>query len=164
MKNSTAVLFAAFVQFFVVTGSNRIAAEDLDAARFHARQELALAKLNLREYLLVDYPRLRRHLAAEIKLTQAEIASLRQCRARASLFAPRSTPIWLQPLDRDPRICLLAAELRLEDLLAERNSLAQVHAQHWRILEQDVQQARRRVAALEGGAVVRVETASRLQK
>jgi len=114
-----------------------------------ARRELELAKMELRHYVQVEYPRLRRHLDAEIRLTQAEI---RNYKARLHEYRPfdrfsTGSPftITLQEL----RMCLLAAELRLRDLWAERNALVRYHSDEWRVLEMVVYEARLRVAAIE---------------
>jgi hypothetical protein len=47
------------------------------------------------------------------------------------------------------RVCRKAAEIRLNNLLAERNSLIRFHGDQFRILEMRVQAARQRVVELE---------------
>jgi hypothetical protein len=50
---------------------------------------------------------------------------------------------------QDTKMCLREAELRLRDLLAERNALVRFHADQYRQLEIAVHQARLRVAEME---------------
>jgi hypothetical protein len=126
-------------------------------ARAAARHDLELAKIELRLYMQVEYPRQRRHLDAQIKLTQAEVDAynerLREYRAfdRFSTGRPLLVPM------QDLRLCLLEAELRLNDLQAERNALVRFHSDQWRILELKVEQARWRLAELEGGDEIFLE-------
>ena len=134
-----------------------------EMARIEARQELELAKLELRLYLQVEYPRQRRHLDAQIKLTQAEVDAynerLREYRPfdRFSTGRPLLVPI------QDLRLCLLEAELRLRDLQAERNALVRFHSDEWRVLELRVEQARLRLAQIEGGGQIILKANSTAQ-
>jgi hypothetical protein len=118
-------------------------------ARAAARHELLLAKLELRHYQQVEYPRLQRHLQAEIDLTDAEIRiykeRLREYRPFDRFSVGRPLSVTLQEL----RLCLLNAELRLRDLWAERNALIRFRSDDWRLLELKVQEARVRVAEIE---------------
>ena len=118
-------------------------------ARAAARHELWLAKVELRHYRQVEYPRLKRHLDAAIQLTEAEIRTykerLREYRPFDRFSVGRPLSVTLQEL----RMCLLDAELRLRDLWAERNALVRFHSEDWRLLEMKVQAARVRVAELE---------------
>ena len=132
------------------TGPSAHAQDDGYAeARAAARHELLLAKLDLRHYHQVEYPRLKRHLDAQIELTEAEIRvykeRLREYRPfdRFSLGRPLSVTI------QELRMCLLEAELRLRDLWAERNALVRFRSDDWRLLELTVHEARLRVAEIE---------------
>jgi hypothetical protein len=80
MRFSPLVWLAAIVAFSTAL-PNCSAQEDADssyAARMSARHELELAKMELRHYWQVEYPRQQRHLNAAIQLTQAEIRDYRE--------------------------------------------------------------------------------------
>jgi hypothetical protein len=119
------------------------------SARMSARRDLEFAKMELRHYWQVEYPRQRRHLNASIELTEAEIRNyeerLRAYRPFDRFSTGQPFLITLQEL----RMCLRDAELRLHDLWAERNALVRFHSDEWRILEIKVHEARLRVAELE---------------
>jgi hypothetical protein len=123
--------------------------ENYAEVRAAARRELILAKMELRHYQLVEYPRLRRHLQAQIDLTEAEIRDYKEQLHEYGPFdrfsVGRPFTITLQEL----RMCLYAAELRLRDLWAERNALIRFHSDDWRLLEMKVYDARLRVAEIE---------------
>jgi hypothetical protein len=107
------------------------------------------AKMELRHYWQVEYPRLRRHLQAQIDLTEAEIRAykrqLREYRPFSSFTLGQPFTVTIEEL----RLCLLEAELRLRDLWAERNALVRYHSDDWRVLEMKVHAARLRVAEIE---------------
>jgi hypothetical protein len=121
----------------------------LVAERMAARRELALAKLELRHYWQVEYPRQRRHLNAAIELTELEVRNMKRL---LRSYDPFDNFITGQPLEltiQELKLCLYEAELRLRDLWAERNALVRFHSDDWRILEMKVQDARMRVVELE---------------
>ena len=108
-----------------------------------------MAKLDLQNYWQVEYPRQRRELNLAIELAEAEIQgnedqqyALRPY-TRFSLGEP--FPLTIANL----RVCRKAAEIRLSNLHAERNTLIRFHGEQFRILEMRVQAARQRVAELE---------------
>jgi hypothetical protein len=117
--------------------------------RADARRELHLAKVDFRNYWQIEYPRIRRQLAAQIDLTEAEI---RVYKERLRLYRPfdrfsvGSAVTWAV---RDLRMCLMEAEFRLRDLWAERNNLIRFRTPEWRELELRVHDARMRVAEIE---------------
>jgi hypothetical protein len=114
-----------------------------------ARDELRLAKLEFRDYWLVEYPRIQRHLDAQIRLTEAEVRTIKE-RIRMydpfNRFSTGSAVTWAL---QDLRMCLLDAELRLRDLWAERSNLIRFRTPQWRILEARVHDARWRLAELQ---------------
>ncbi len=119
------------------------------SARMSARRDLELAKMDLRHYWQVEYPRQQRHLNAAIELTKAEICDY-QARLRA--WGPFSRFSYGDPFMvtiQDTQMCLREAELRLRDLWAERNALVRFHSDQWRELELRVFEARLRVVELE---------------
>jgi hypothetical protein len=126
-------------------------------ARIEARRDLELAKVELRHYWQVEYPRLRRQLNAQIELTEAVICDYEERLRAYQPFNRFSTGqpflITLQEL----RMCLHDAELRLRDLWAERNALIRFHSDQWRALEMNVYDARIRVAELEASDEAIVE-------
>jgi hypothetical protein len=119
--------------------------------RAAARRDLEIAKLELRHYLQVEYPRQKRHLDAQIQLTEAEVRALRDRLREYRPFDRFSTGGALFVTIQDARMCLLDAELRLDDLRAERNHLIRFHSDQWRLLEIRAYEARARVAELERG-------------
>ena len=118
-------------------------------ARIAARVELERAKLDLQNYWQVEYPRQRRELNLAIELTQAEIDGNRDAQESLRPFTRFTIgepfPLTMANL----RVCGKAAEIRLNSLQAERNSLIRFHANDFRILQLRVQAARQRVADLE---------------
>jgi hypothetical protein len=149
MRFKFAVLWLATFAVVLPAAAARAQDHSYAAARAAARHDLWLAKTELRHYRQVEYPRLRRHLDAEIRLTQAEI---RMYKERLHEYRPfdrfslgRPLSITLQEL----RMCLLEAELRLRDLWAERNALVRFHSADWRLIELKVHEARVRVAEIE---------------
>jgi hypothetical protein len=118
-------------------------------ARMAARQELELAKLDLQNYWQIEYPRQRRELNLAIELTQAEIEGNQEQQESLRPFTRFSLgepfPLTIANL----RVCRKAAELRLNDLQAERNMLIRFHGDQFRILQMRVQAARQRVLELE---------------
>ena len=128
-------------------------------ARFAARHDLELAKIELRNYWLVEYPRQVRELNAAIELTQAEIcnnqALQNEYRPFTQFTIGEPFPITIQNL----QMCLKAAEIRLKNLQAEKMALIRFHGDQFRFLELKVQVARQRVADLEANDVVESEPA-----
>jgi hypothetical protein len=148
MKFSPAICSFAIV---AICGATSAIAQERASlqARIAARQELELAKLDLQNYWQIEYPRQRRELNLAIEFTQAEIdgnqeqqESLRPF-TRFSLGEP--FPLTIANL----RICRQSAEIRLNNLQAERNMLIRFHGDQFRILQMRVQAARQRVADLE---------------
>ena len=117
--------------------------------RIAARQELELAKLDLQNYWQIEYPRQRRELNLAIELTQAEIQGYEEQQEALRPFTRFSIgepfPLTIANL----RICRKSAELRLNNLQAERNMLVRFHGDQFHILEMRVRAARQRVADLE---------------
>jgi hypothetical protein len=149
MRFSAANLFFAIVPLLSIASPGYAQDENYAAARAAARRELLLAKLELRHYQQVEYPRLRRHLQAQIDLTEAEIRAYKQ---QLHEFRPFSRFSVGQPFTvtiQEIRLSLLEAELRLRDLWAERNALIRFHSDDWRFLEMKVHDARARVAEIE---------------
>lgn len=125
-----------------------------------ARRELEIAKLELQSYLQIEFPRERRWINAEIELAQAEISAIQRCGDRPSLFSSHRPAFDLDRQCADYRWYRRQSELRLSDLLAERAALYRKYALTWKLLEQRVQAARRRVAELEGGTEIILDVAA----
>jgi hypothetical protein len=117
-----------------------------------ARRELKLAKLEFRDYWHVEYPRVRRHLDAQIQLTEAEVRVIKERIRMYRPFDRFSTGSAVSWALQDLWMCLQAAELRLRDLRAERSNFIRFRTPEWRILEARVHDARWRVAELEAAA------------
>src|SRR5215203_4956055 len=148
MKFSPTICSLAILAF--CSGTTALAQQQSSLqARMAARQELELAKLDLQNYWQIEYPRQRRELNLAIELTQAEILGYKEQQQSLRPFTRFSIgepfPLTIANL----RVCCKSAELRLNDLQAERNSLVRFHGDQFRILEWRVQAARRRVVELE---------------
>jgi len=118
-------------------------------ARIAARQELELAKLDLQNYWQVEYPRQRRELNAAIELADEEIRGIEE---QQNILRPFTRFTLDEPFPltwAELRVCRRAADIRLNNLLAERNNLIRFHGDQFRILELRVQAARQHVAELE---------------
>jgi hypothetical protein len=117
--------------------------------RMSARHDLELAKIELRHYWQVEYPRQQRHLNAAIELTRAEIRDLEFRLREYRPFTRFSTGDPFMVTIQNTQMCLREAQLRLRDLWAERNALVRYHADAYRALELNVLEARWRVVELE---------------
>jgi hypothetical protein len=126
-------------------------------ARLAARQELELAKIELRNYWQIEYPRQRRELNAAIELTEMELRNneslLHEYQPFTQFSLGQPFPITIRNL----QMCIRENELRLQNLRAEWNALVRFHSDQFRALEMKVQQARWRVAELEANDVVASE-------
>jgi hypothetical protein len=150
MKAVFSILTAILATLAVST--NAVAQNDANqSARLSARRALEIANYELRQYLQVEYPRERRHLDAEIKLTEAEVQAYQERLREWAPFDKFSTGRPLIVSIQNMRLCLLEAELRLKDLRAERNNLIRFHSDRWRLLELRAYDARSRIAELERG-------------
>jgi hypothetical protein len=103
----------------------------------------------LRNYSQVEYPRQQRELNAAIELTDMEVRDL-QARLRAyGPYGHFSGGVPFMVTLQNTRMCLRDAELRLNDLRAERNNLVRFHSDRYRELELRIYEARVRVLQLE---------------
>lgn len=121
-------------------------------AQIAARRELTQAKNNLRYFWQVDYPRQRRELDAAIEITELELENL-ECQLRQ--FRPFTRFSIGEPFPvtvRNLRICIADAELRLDNLRAERNALTRFHSTDFDALAAEVHAARMRVVAADADA------------
>src|SRR3954464_1396019 len=148
MKFSLAICSFAMIVICSATSAQGQERASLQA-RIAARQELELAKLDLQNYWQIEYPRQRRELNLAIELTQAEIEGNKEQQESLRPFTRFSLgepfPLTIANL----KVCRKNAELRLNNLQAERNSLIRFHGNDFRILELRVQAARQRVVDLE---------------
>lgn len=153
---------AALILFFVTCSfaicPSAGAQQSIDSARREARRDLELAKIELRHYWQVEYPRQQRHLNAAIDMTRAEISDLKFRLRSYRPFTRFSTGDPFMITIQNTQMCLRDAELRLRDLWAERNALVRFHSDRWRELELRVQDARVRVAGLEPAEAVTFES------
>jgi hypothetical protein len=149
MRFSPSILLAAIAMLSIAPSTTSAQEAPSYIARLNARRDLELAKIELRHYWQVEYPRQQRHLNAAIELTEREI---RDYRARLRAYRPFDRFSTGQPFLitlQELRMCLRDAELRLQDLWAERNALVRFHSDQWRLLEMKAYEARLRVAELE---------------
>jgi hypothetical protein len=160
MRFSRVIWFSAIAALLSPFSVARAQDENYAEVRAAARRELMLAKMELRQYQLVEYPRLRRHLQAQIDLTEAEIRDYKERLHEYSPFDRFSVGRPFTVTLQDLRMCLYEAELRQRDLWAERNALIRFHSDDWRLLEMKVHEARLRVAEIEAAheAVAAAET------
>jgi hypothetical protein len=149
MRFSPSMICLVIATFYLP--STALFAQEMSGAslRMSARRDLELAKMELRHYWQVEYPRQQRHLNAAIKLTQAEIRDYQERLRAYRPFTRFSTGDPFMITIQDTRMCLREAELRLRDLWAERNALVRYHSDQYRELELHVHEARLRVVELE---------------
>ncbi len=118
------------------------------AAWTAAQQGLEIATLEWRLYRQVEYPRELRRLLSKITLTEAEIKTYR---LRLREYGPMNRFSLGKPLFvslQNTRLHLLEAELRLQDLTAERLALRRFRSDRCRLLELRVLQSRARLAQI----------------
>lgn len=141
---TTTLLWATIAHVSPATGQ-----EAPLATRLAARRDLEQAKTELCYYWQVEYPRKRRELDATIEMTRLEIENntwlLREYRPFTRFSTGQPFPVTVRNLE----MCRRASELRLNDLLAERNALVRFHSDQYRVLANQVYEARLRVAELE---------------
>jgi hypothetical protein len=153
MRFSTVIVLVAIFAACIETTAN--AQEDASVQmRIAARRELSVAKNNLRFYWQVDYPQQRRNLDAAIELTRMELKNLttqlREFRPFTQFSIGQPFPLTVRSL----QMCIKATELRLENLLTERNALVRFHSDEYDQLAYDVYEARQRVLDLEAVVIV----------
>ena len=124
------------------------------ADRLAARQQLEAAKYELRYYWQVEYPRRVRDLDGAIELTRMAIDNnnslLREYRPYTRFSIGQPFPVTIRNL----QMCQKENELRLNNLLDERNNLMRFHGAEFRVLEAKVYEARLRVAELEANDTI----------
>ena len=130
--------------------------------RIAVRRDLEVAKMNLRYYWQVEYPRKCRELDAAIELTRREIDNNRVLLRRywpvTQFTIDEPFPITVRSL----QMCVRTGEFRLNELIAERNALIRFHSDQFNALAADVYAARVRVADLEANMAPLTETAEQL--
>ncbi|MEM6797989.1 MAG: hypothetical protein AAF589_00615 [Planctomycetota bacterium] len=116
-------------------------------AAVDAHRELEIAALKLRLYELTEYPGQIRKLDSAIKLTRAEVEGWerleREYRSLRKFDRGSALPLTIEQV----RLDLLAAELRLDDLKAQRLAAQRAHQLKQRLLRLSVEQAAARVKA-----------------
>ena len=133
------------------------------SARMAARRALEAAKIELRLYLQVDYPRQRRRLDAQIALAEEELKIYNERRREYEPAMRWSTGQPYSITMQDLRLCRMDAEFKLRDLYEERNALTRFHSDQWRLLELRVEDARAQVAAIEGNGGVAMANSTERQ-
>ena len=135
--------------FSSCSAGDRLAAQTLGEAVAQTRRDLEIAKLELRLYRQVEYPRERRRLDADVKLATMAVkvlkARVREYR-RFDRF-PYSRPLFVSMQTAELR--LLETELRLKDLVEERGVLIRFRGDRCRLYELKVVAIRARLVALE---------------
>jgi hypothetical protein len=134
------------------------------AARLAARHELELAKIDLRNYWLVEYPRQKRELDAAIEITKMEICNNDHMQEEFRPFTRFTIGEPFPITIRNLQMCRQVAEVRLKNLEDERAELIRFHGDQFRALEMKVQEARLRVAQLEGDETLTPESAGMTTK
>jgi hypothetical protein len=158
MQNSPVVCCLAVAVVYVTPTTLRAEIDQYAAARAEVRLELELAKRESRYYWQIEYPRERRLLNAAIELTEAEIRRHRALWREYRSFNRYSVGNPLSLSVADLEICLLDAELRLDELRHERNNLVRFHSDEARLRDLRVVDARRRLIELEGGELIEIGT------
>lgn len=149
MRQFSALLLVVTVAS-LLTSSLASANEGADLeARVAARRDLEWAKMELRHFWQVEYPRQERQLNSAIELTGIEVRNLRDRLRSYESYSRFNSGSSFSLAIQNQQLCLREAELRLRDLWAERNALVRYKSDQRRALEMRVQEARMRVAALE---------------
>ena len=117
--------------------------------RIAARRDLERAKTELRYQWQIEYPRKCRELDTAIELTRIEIDDNKAMLREYQPFDRFSTGAPLPITIRNVKMCIRAGELRLNELLAERNYLVRFHGDEFRELSAQVYEARVRIAELD---------------
>ncbi len=143
-------LFSSLVAIAVLVPFSTSHAQDASLrTRLAARRDLERAKTDLLYYWRVDYPRKCRELDAAIEITRAEIddnrSLLREYQPYNRFSIGEPFPITI----RNIQLCIRTGELRLNDLLAERNALIRFHGDEFQTLSHRVYEARLRVAEVD---------------
>jgi hypothetical protein len=142
--NSIVLAFAV-----AATASQCLAQEAPLRERMAARRDLEIAKTDLRYYWQVEYPRKCRELDAAIACTRAELENnnslLRDYRPFSGFSIGEPFPVTVRNL----QLSIKVGELRLNDLLAERNAMIRFRSDDFRVLSAQVYEARQRVVELE---------------
>lgn len=114
-----------------------------------ARRVLEIAKIELRIYQQVEFPRKRRHLDAEVTLLTAEVDALkRRVREYKGFRRSRYSHSLLISL-QDAELALLDAKLSLTDAREERSAYRRFHSDRCRLYLLKAGAARARVVALD---------------
>lgn len=158
MRFSPAACCLALVVVGAAPASLRAEVDPYAAARADARRDLQFALMDSRYYWQIEYPRERRLLNAAIELTEAEIRRHRALWREYRSFNRYSVGNPLSLSVADLEICLLDAELRLDELRHERNNLVRFHSDEARLRDLRVVDARRRLIELEGGELIEIGT------
>ncbi len=154
--------FCCLIAVVMCVASSAHAQDDASLqARIAARYDLARAKLELRDYWQIEYPRQQRELDAAIDLTETELennkALLRDYRPFTQFTLDEPFPITVRNL----QFCIKDCELRLKNLRADRNALLRFHDDRFHMLEMNVVAARLRVAQLEANDAIASEPATK---
>lgn len=104
-------------------------------------RSLEAAQLRLRLYVNVERPAERRRLDADIRLAEARVASLKRLLAEYAPMDRFTTGRALVLTIEGTRLDLLAAELDLKELRAQRWDLDRAHADRLRLLQLEVAEA-----------------------
>ena len=152
-------LFTVSLTFvFAVLTSSLFAQEPSLQERIAVRRELEVAKMNLRYYWRVEYPRQCRDLDAAIECARADVESnrilLREYGPFTRFTIGQPFPVTIRNL----QMCIRADEVRLNNLIDERNALIRYHSDQFRVLAGDVYAARARIAELEADLPPRTES------
>jgi hypothetical protein len=153
----------AFLLLAAVSTSTVVQAQEAPlASRMAARRELEQAKSDLYYYWQVEYPRQCREYDAAIECARAEIEAnrllLREYKPFGGFSIGEPFPITV----RNIQLCMRTGELRLNDLIAERNALVRFHGDQFRALSAAVYEARLRVLDLEANDEVVATTSEQL--
>ena len=113
-----------------------------------ARRDVEIAELELRRYLVVEYPASRKQLESQIAMAYAEIKSNRLLvREYERMSRGKTSQPFLVTLE-DARLALLAAELRYDELRDQKSNLEKFHSDQCRLYELRVAAARQRLRSL----------------
>ncbi|MCA9240915.1 MAG: hypothetical protein KDA37_11980 [Planctomycetales bacterium] len=107
-----------------------------------ANRRVEMAQIRLRLYEQVEYPTQRRQLTHELRVAEAEVASLKRLLQEYEPFDRFSTGRALVLTIESTRLSLLRAELRRDDFKRQLSDLQRFHVDRLRLLMLELEEAR----------------------
>lgn len=131
-------ILLALLAATLLIGAESVRAETV----FDTNRRIEMAQIRLRLYEQVEYPTERRRLMQELRVAEAEVASLKRLLNEYEPFDRFSTGRPLVLTIESTRLSLLRAELRRDDFRRQLSDLQRFHADRLRLLMLELEEAR----------------------